>query len=150
MSAPSDRLPYVDEHSMLVSATPATTWGAALHVVDARLRGAGGTARLLGCADTAVGGPRPLDVGSTLPGFHVEIAEPERQLTLAGRHRFSDYALILRFEDRRGTTLVRAATRASFPGLKGHAYRALVIGTRIHILVTRRLLRGVRHRAERA
>ena len=114
------------------------------------LGSAGGTARLLGCTDTAPSGPRPLATGSALPGFHVEAAEPGRILALAGRHRFSDYALILRFEAaNEGSTAVRAETRATFPGVKGGIYRALVIGTRGHILVTRRLLAGIKRSAER-
>jgi hypothetical protein len=43
---------------------------------------------------------------------------------------------------------VRAETRAAFPGLQGRAYRALVIGTRGHVLAVRRLLRAVKARAE--
>jgi hypothetical protein len=106
---------------------------------------------LLGCTDTAPSGPRPLATGSVLPGFHVEAAEPGRILALAGKHRFSDYALILRFDGEGGDpTTVRAETRATFPGVKGNIYRALVIGTRGHVLVTRRLLDGIKQRAERS
>ena len=43
-----------------------------------------------------------------------------------------------------------AEIRAEFPGAAGTAYRALVIGTRGHVLVTRSFLRSVRRRAERA
>jgi hypothetical protein len=150
MAEPSERLPHIDEHSMQIGADRQATWEAALRVVDGWLRSAGRTARLLGCAETAASGPRPLAVGSTLPGFHVEVAEPARQLTLAGSHRFSDYALILRLEGAPdGATTARAETRARFPGLTGGAYRALVIGTRGHVLVTRRLLSGIKRRAER-
>lgn len=119
-------------------------------MVDGSLGSAGATARLLGCADTVASGPRPLAEGSTLPGFHVEEAEPERKLVLAGRHRFSDYALVFRFEPEGDGTTIRAETRAAFPGLRGSAYRALVIGTRGHVLVTRRLLAAIKRRAERA
>jgi len=45
---------------------------------------------------------------------------------------------------------VRAETRAEFPGLQGSVYRALVIGTRGHVLVTRRILAAVQRRAERS
>jgi hypothetical protein len=54
---------------------------------------------LLGCADTAAAGPRPLATGSTIPGFHVAAAEEPRELALAGRHRFSEYSLVFRLED---------------------------------------------------
>jgi hypothetical protein len=107
-------------------------------------------AGLLGCADVDSSGPRPLETGSTLPGFHVELAEPGRELALAGSHRFSHYALIFRLgrldADR---TRLRAETRADFPQLKGSVYRALVIGTRGHVLVTCRLLDAAKRRAER-
>lgn len=124
---------------------------ASLRMVDGWLGSASGTARLLGCADTVAAGPRPLETGSTLPGFHVEEAEPEQRLVLAGRHRFSDYALILHLtEAGDGATGLRAETRAEFPGVKGSVYRGLVIGTRGHVLVTRRLLASIKQRAERA
>jgi len=44
---------------------------------------------------------------------------------------------------------LRAETRARFPGGAGRLYRAAVIGTRGHILVTMRLLEAVKRRAER-
>lgn len=134
---------------MAVDAPPDMTWSAALRVAEGWLSSASGAARLLGCADTAPSGPRPLATGSVLPGFHVEAAEPGRILALAGEHRFSDYALIFRFEgEDEGPTKVRAETRATFPGAKGSVYRALVIGTRGHVLVTHRLLAGIKRRAE--
>jgi hypothetical protein len=84
-------------------------------------------------------GPRPLATGSAFPGFHVETAEAPSELGLAGRHRFSTYLLSFRLEDAgSGRTKLVAETRAAFPGLKGSAYRALVIGTRMHVLVTKR------------
>ena len=108
-------------------------------------------ARAVGCADAEAGGPRPLEVGSTVPAFHVAELAPQRLLVLAGSHHFSNYALAFRLEPLGGRrTRVIAETRAEFPGLKGRAYRALVIGTRMHVLVTRRILRGVAHRAEAA
>ncbi|MDX6603265.1 MAG: hypothetical protein QOF13_2467 [Solirubrobacterales bacterium] len=148
--AQTEHLPHVDEHSVVIEADPDVAWDALLRVADRSFASAGRASRLLGCADVAASGPRPLASGSTLPGFHVETAERPRELALAGRHRYSDYALIFRLDDddRKGTNL-RAETRAAFPGLKGRAYRALVIGTRGHVLLTRRLLARVKHRAER-
>ena len=153
MSAKTERLPYVDEHAAKVAADREATWEALLRVVEGTVSGGAASrfARLLGCADTQAGGPRPLAAGSTVPGFHVATAEAPAELHLAGRHRFSRYALIFRVDplapDR---SRVRAETRAEFPGLKGAAYRTLVIGTRGHVVVTRRILSAVKRRAERA
>jgi hypothetical protein len=149
---PADRLPRIDEHSIAIEAPSGVTWEALLQAFGSSSRSKASTtgARLLGCADVAASGPRPLAVGSTVPGFHVETADHSRELALAGRHRFSDYALTFRLaeEDRNGTTL-RAETRAAFPGIKGRAYRAMVIGTRMHVLMTRRILASVKRGAER-
>lgn len=136
----------------MVGGTSEATWQALLLVVE-RSFGSPSTgrfARLLGCADTHSSGPRPLAAGSTLPGFRVEVATKPAQLTLMGAHRFSDYALIFRLDgESGGPTLVRAETRASFPGLKGRLYRTGVISTRLHVLVTRRLLTATKRVAER-
>lgn len=153
MSTPSERLPHVDEHSVEIAAGAAATWDALLRVVEASFGSAGTArvARLLGCADVVASGPRPLDTGSALPGFHVENAARPKQLPLAGSHRFSEYALIFRLEEpEKGHTRLRAETRATFPHLKGRIYRALVIGSRGHVLVTNRLLQAAKRRAERS
>jgi hypothetical protein len=146
-------LPYVDELPIEISAGREATWAALLRVVEGSFESARrrGPARLLGCEDTELSGPRPLARGSTFPGFHVEAAEPGAELALAGRHRFSTYGLIFRLEDAGpGRTRLVAETRAAFPGLEGSVYRALVIGTRMHVLVTRRLLTAIKRRAERS
>jgi hypothetical protein len=145
-------LPYVDELPIEIGADRETTWAALLRVVEGSFASARGRgpARLLACEDTEPSGPRPLAQGSAFPGFHVETAELSSELALAGRHRFSTYLLSFRLEDDRGgRTRLIAETRAAFPGLKGSVYRALVIGTRIHVLVTRRLLTATKRRAER-
>jgi hypothetical protein len=146
-------LPWVDEHAAEIGATPAVVWPALLRTVERMTAGGAAPryAQAVGCADTDAGGPRPLEVGSTVPGFHVAALTPERLLVLRGSHHFSDYALSFRLEPLGGVrTRLVAETRADFPGLKGRAYRALVIGTRMHVLVTRRVLRGVARRVERA
>jgi hypothetical protein len=151
MSAAAD-LPYIDEHSIAIAAAPNATWGALLRVVEGSFASGASAkgARLLGCADTVASGPRPLADGSVLPGFHVETAQRPQELAIVGGHRFSDYALIFRLDDEGGDrTALRAETRATFPGLKGGAYRAMVIGTRIHVLVTRRILAAAKRSAER-
>lgn len=148
-----ERLPHIDEHSVEIAAGPEATWEALLRVAEGSFgsTATGRVARLLGCADVDTSGPRPLAAGSAFPGFHVEQADRQAELALAGSHRFSDYALIFRLEELDGGhTRLRAETRAVFPGLTGRTYRALVIGTRGHVLVTRRLLGAAKQRAERA
>jgi hypothetical protein len=152
MPVATDRLPYVDEHSVEIEASAESTWEALPQVVEGSVSSgaAPALARLLGCADSAAGGPRPLATGSTVPGFHVAEATAPRELALAGSHRFSNYGLTFRLDDLGdGRTRLRAETRAEFPGLKGSAYRALVIGTRMHVLATRRMLTATKRRAER-
>jgi hypothetical protein len=145
-------LPYVDEHSIEVDSPPGQTWNALLVVAERSFAGGAAPrfARLVGCEDTAAAGPRPLAVGSVIPGFHVEVAEPGRELALLGSHHFSNYALTVRLDDLGGgRTRLCAETRAEFSRFKGGVYRALVIGTRMHVLVTRRLIAAVKARAER-
>lgn len=148
---PND-LPYVDEHETTIAASPDEVWRTLVAAVDSGFsgRGAAAYARLVGCADTAVSGPRPLAEGSTIPGFRVITAVPGQELALAGRHRFSDYKLTFRLDaldaDR---TRLRAESRAAFPGLHGAAYRLLVIRTGGHGMAVRRLLAGIRRQAER-
>jgi hypothetical protein len=153
MSLASVDLPRVDELSIEIEAARDDAWDAVLRVAEGAFGApaVGRAARLLGCADVAASGPRPLAVGSSFPGFHVEGAEPPRELILRGSHRFSDYALTFRLDEVGvGRVVVRAETRATFPGVKGRIYRALVIGTRGHVLVTRRVLAAIKRRAERA
>lgn len=149
----SDRLPHVDEHSVLIDASVDTAWDALLRVAESSFASpvSARGARLLGCVDVDSTGPRPLAMGSAFPGFHVATCERPTELALAGRHRFSDYALVFRLDSLgNGRARLRAETRASFPGIAGSAYRTLVIGTRIHVLVTRRLLGAIKQRAERS
>jgi hypothetical protein len=148
---PLEELPAIDEHGTLVLAPVEETWRALLPVVRSSFTGRGveRVARALGChPDSASGdiGAR----GATVPGFCVvRVVEPA-VLALQGEHRFSRYGLIFRLEPTKDErTLLRAETRAEFPGLKGKAYRTLVIGTRGHVLVVNRMLRAVRRRAER-
>jgi hypothetical protein len=151
--AAAPQLPWVDEHATELDGTPAVVWPALLRTVERMTAGRAAPryARAVGCADTEAGGPRPLEVGSTVPGFHVAALAPERMLALRGSHHFSDYELVIRLEPMGGVrTRLVAETRAEFPGAKGRAYRALVIGTRMHVLVVRRVQRAVAKRVERA
>ena len=144
-------LPYLDEHSTTVRAGPEHVWRGLLETLDASFSGtvAGGYARLVGCADTGASGPRPLTVDSTLPGFHVVAAEPGRELTLEGSHRFASYALAFRIAPlAEGRCRLTALSHAAFPGVAGGAYRLLVLRTGAHLLGIRRLLSAARRRAE--
>ena len=140
-------LPYIDEHSVTIAASREVTWGLLRRVIEATAPGT--FARILGCADIAASGPRPFAEGSVIPGFHVVVAEDPVELVLAGSHHFSNYALTFRLDDL-GPSLsrLRAESRAEFPGTKGTIYRMLVIGTRVHVLATRRILAGVKRVAE--
>ncbi len=153
MSPPSAALPFVDEHSIVIGSSREQAWEATLRIAEGSFGSpaVAHAARLLGCADVAVAGPRPLAEGSRFPGFHVESAEPPGELALRGSHRFSDYALTFRLDESgKDRVVLRAETRATFPGLKGSVYRALVIGTRGHVLITRRVLAAIKRRAERS
>jgi hypothetical protein len=146
-----DALPFVDEHGVEVEAAPEVVWESLCRVAEGSFASpvAAGFARALGCESTAASGPRPLAEGSTFPGFVVSRAEPGSELALVGRHRFSEYALVFGFGGNGATTRLRAETRARFPGGSGRLYRAAVIGTRGHVLVTMRLLAAVKRHAER-
>jgi hypothetical protein len=150
VDVPLESLPFVDEHFVEIAATPDAVWQALL----VRLARAGaasrapGVARRLRSRHTHVSGPVG-EIGSTLPGFVVTRAVEPAVLALMGQHRFARYALVFRIlEKPSGLVLLSAQTRAEFPGAKGRAYRALVVGSRAHRLVTRRILRAVRYRAE--
>ena len=151
MTSVGDEPPFLDEHTIEIAAGVDDVWRAVLDALDGAFSGSGGSgvARALGCADPSASGPRPLTEGSTIPGFRVVVAEPERELVLAGRHRYSTYTLTFRLETTGpdGTHL-RAESRAAFPGLLGGVYRLLVVGTRGHVAAVRRLLSGIRRQAE--
>lgn len=138
--APSlDDLPYIDEHTHRVDATPEAIWAALAQFLRRDLGGSTTVARLLGC-DPARGTEafdgRP---GDAVPGFRVVEAEPGRRLALRGRHRYARYALTFLLDG----DLLRARTHAAFPGFLGRLYRAAVIGSGMHRLVTRRMLRKI-------
>lgn len=69
---------------------------------------------------------------------------------MEGSHRFSNYALNFRIEElSENHSRVCAETRAEFPGMAGAIYKALVIGTRSHVLIVRKTLVAIKKRAER-
>jgi uncharacterized protein YndB with AHSA1/START domain len=144
-----EELPYVDTHTVRIAAPPEAVWPALVRTVVASFSGARveSAARLLGCTPArASDWSRPGPEG-TLAGFRAQTVEPPVLLVLAGRHRFSRYALTFRLEEAEGGVWCRAETRAAFPGLHGRLYRAAVIGTGGHRVLLRRMLRHVRQRA---
>jgi hypothetical protein len=125
-------LPFIDEHALDVRAARDEVWSRLERFAQRSLLSGGGPFhRLLGTQ------PRP--------GFEVASSLPGERLELAGRHRFSRYALefSLRDGDAPGVTRLAARSFAEFPGLHGRAYRVLVIGTRLHVLATRGMLRAI-------
>jgi hypothetical protein len=144
-------LPFVDDHAVTVGAPAAVVWVELVETLDRSFSGlvTGWYVRAVGGLDRDASGPRPLTTGSTFPGFHVVRSVPGRELALEGRHRFSTYALTFRLDpagpDR---TRLRAESRATFPGVLGATYRALVLGTHGHVVLMRRMLGSIRDRAE--
>lgn len=153
MIAQVEELPFVDEHASTIDAPPARTWDALCAVVVASFVAwpAARLARALDCVPAERSGTNHgLAAGATVPGFEVSRFEPPRTLALEGRHRFSRYRLAFVLDPLDdGRCRVRARTSASFPGATGRAYRALVIGTRGHVVVLRLLLAATRRRAAR-
>ncbi len=139
-----DQLPYLDEHSARIDAPADLVWAALLKVVHQKMGSSARLARLLGCdpsEGTAEFAGRP---GEAVPGFRVLEAEPGRRLVLRGRHHFSNYALTFVLDGH----WLRARTEAEFPGVFGKLYRAAVIGSGGHRLVTRRWLRQIARATE--
>ena len=151
IDVPVESLPAIDEHAVVVRAPAEATWDAIVATIPRSVGGrlAERYARAVGCEQTQSEGD-PARIGSTLPGFIVARSIRPAMLTLLGEHRFSHYALVFkvdRLDEER--SLLRAETRADFPGWSGRAYKALVIGTRGHVVAVTRILRAIRRRAER-
>jgi hypothetical protein len=152
IDVPVESLPPIDEHAVVVRASPEQTWDA---IVETLPRSFGGRisergAGILGCEHTHADGTAAT-IGATLPGFIVARSIRPAMLTLLGEHRFSHYALVFHVDELdENRTALRAETRADFPGLRGRIYRTLVIGTRGHVLAVMRILRAIRKQAERS
>lgn len=125
-------LPFVDEHRTTIEQPVEVVWPGLRAYVDRTL--ASGSSNVL----TRLLGTRPAS------GFEVTEEVPERRLVLTGRHRFSDYALVLELDPEGQRTVLRALTHARFPGLHGRAYRLLVIDTRLHVVATNGILASIR------
>jgi hypothetical protein len=129
-------LPFVDEHSIRIPASRDDVWIALHRYVDSTMR-AGAHSPL-----TLILGTQPR------AGFEIEREVPGELLGLAGRHRFSVYRLVFELVDAADDEIkLTARTYAKFPRLRGRVYRALVIGTRFHVLATKHILRSVRRGA---
>ncbi|WP_280369040.1 hypothetical protein [Nocardia wallacei] len=123
-----ERLPYIDQHSRIITADAEHTWAALLRSF---------------CSD-------PADLSTVSRGFELDEADPPRRLALRGDHPFSRYALVFSLsETTPGRATLTAETRAVFPGVAGRVYKALVIGSGGHRLVVRRMLRRIAASAER-
>lgn len=147
------RPPYIDELTTDIAAGPESTWNALRSQLRAQLSAGRATPlfHVLGVSPNRAAGDWAGDLrGATLPGFAVAESAPHTRLELRGRHRFARYVLVFNLDDTGSeTTRLRASTYAEFPGVRGRAYRALVIGTGAHRVVTRRMLRDVAGRATR-
>ena len=144
-------LPFVDARSMDVEAPPRVLWEVLLDSVpgprDPLWRRA--WAGVLGADPRASNGLGAHVIGAERAGFSVCEVVPPATYALAGRHRFARYQLVFRIQAApAGHSRLTAETFASFPGVPGRAYRALVIGTRGHALVVRLIMRVLRRRAE--
>jgi hypothetical protein len=135
-------LPVVDVHVVPVHGSRDAVWTALVETFAAS-SGAASAARWLGCVPATRSARFTGAAGDTVPGFEVIESEPGHRLALAGRHRFSQYALTLVLSER----TLQAETRAVFPHLRGRLYRAAVIGSGGHVILTRRLLRRIAARA---
>jgi hypothetical protein len=123
-----ERLPYIDEHAISVDASRGATWSALLSVL---------------CRN-------PSDPATVPPGFAMDEATPPARFVLKGRHPFSVYRWGFELDDEGPLhTRLRSQTWAAFPGLHGKVYRALVIGTGLHRIVVRLMLRRIAAEARR-
>lgn len=135
--------PFIDEHRLTVARPVPEVWEALVHVVQddaGPLRRVG--ALVLGARPSAFSGG-DLAAGSTIPGFAVARVRAPELLVLQGSHRFSSYTLVFRIDSRRGGTTITAVSAARFPGVPGKMYRAAVVGSGLHRIAVRSLLRRI-------
>ena len=149
-----ERLPHIDDHSKRILASPERVWTELLTTLRKQLSHE--LPKLLvsawGLEQQTRRGEWRTEVrpGDTITGFTVAAADPPRELTLRGRHRFSRYELRFSLEPApSGRVELHARTAAAFPGPLGRLYRALVIGTGGHRIAVRRMLTATARRAER-
>ena len=123
---------FVDEHRTTIDAPRDRVWTALRRYADSM----------------GIGRRNPLAwLLGTVPrsGFEIALEVPAVRLGLTGRHRFSRYQLVFELTDAgNGETQVSARTYADFPGPHGRVYRALVLGSRAHVVAVRAMLRSIR------
>jgi hypothetical protein len=140
-------LPRIDSHAVICAAGPDAAFDSLWDVLRRSLDGAAASAyaRAVRCEPrVAAATSRPVAGLTTLVGFAVTNVDRPRALTIAGRHHFARYEIEFSVEPAAGVgSCIEATTFASFPGRLGAVYRTLVLGTRIHVLITRRMLRVV-------
>ncbi|HEY2791175.1 MAG TPA: hypothetical protein VGJ28_02400 [Micromonosporaceae bacterium] len=129
----TDDLPFVDEHDIVIAAARDRVWAEVRRYADTSL---------------ATFAHRPLvRLLGAEPGGAFTVTRESRGecLELTGRHRFARYRLEFGLVDvADGGTRLSARTYAAFPGPYGRVYRALLLGTRGHVIAVRRMLRSVR------
>jgi hypothetical protein len=132
---PEPDLPFVDEHAVDIRESQDVVWSA----VEQYARGLG------------FGRRNPLAVVlGTKPraGFRVAESVPGERLALEGRHHFSRYRLVFELGPTSAAGIrLSAKTYAEFPGIRGRTYRALVIGSRGHAVLTSQMVRSIARRA---
>ena len=148
----AETLLLVDRHGFRTAADAEQVWAALAPTLLASFgtRRARWFARVVGCSDRKVSRPFLMRPGDRLTGFRIVTAERPAELVLEGEHRFARYSLVFRIAHRDGITTVGAETRAAFLNSPGRAYHGLVVGSGAHGRTVRRILRGLRQRAELA
>jgi len=137
--------PFIDEHNCQIQAPANVVWLSLLAILRTTMKGGQWFARLLSCDPSTGTQDFEGKIGETLPGFRVETCEANKKLVLCGRHRFASYKLVFIIDGE----CLRALTYAEFPGVLGRIYRAAVISSGAHGMVTRRLLSQVSRRCKR-
>jgi hypothetical protein len=146
-----DALGSLDEHTVVVDASPDAVWHAVLGMARGTFDGKGARlfARVVGCDPPTPSGWDDPGVGTTIVGFRIVEADRPGRLVVEGRHHFSHYAIVFRVEPAATGTRCTIESRADFPGIHGRLYRLAVIGSRGHVFAVRRMLRDIERRAER-
>ena len=138
----------LDTHSTEIAAGMGVVWEAlAATLVDELSRRPAHIVAVVTGVDRGFRGPSFPEEGARIPGFLVAVSIRGERLRLEGRHRFSEYALDFRLVPTVQGTRLSATTHAIFPGRSGALYRELLLRSRGHRFVVRRLLRLVRDRA---
>ena len=145
-----DALPVIDEHAVDVRADAERVCDAVLETFrDSGSRATRVLTAVLGGAPGSTQGWDGESVqGATVPGFAVAQLDRPGLVVLSGRHRFSQYAIVVRIDPTATGSRCRLESRGTFPGPLGAVYRTLVVGTRGHVVAVRSLLTSIRRRAE--